>query len=338
MNFTPLVSPAVTPIDPNLRFQESTVTQEYFSPLTSPAIEAQNVETPRRTRLHISAPTGGSNALQGARSDESATASIHPRGAGRRDNRKHSMSGRTSGRIVRQSPLVKPQRRKQASLNVVPTGLAELTEHSQIAVGHTTETSPNSRGPYTNSDGSAQSSISPEPLSEALMPPPSLPRSAGKSPNLVAKSQSPVTANEPATPATLMRLTNQESSPQIRSLGSGRIFVPNNEFMEDIMLPEATATIGLPALTIDTSTSVVDDQSTPTLSAKTPKLSANSTPRTSTLHAQLKSPTDIVHKRTESRAGHSNKSRQNGTPSHVSPAIRPKISPSIQPLVPHSSK
>jgi hypothetical protein len=315
------------------------VPAEYFSPLTSPAIEAQNVQTRRRTRLHTSAPIGGSNALQGAQSVESATVSIPPRGASRRDNRKHSMSGRTPGRIVRQSPLVKPQgRRKQASLNIVPTGLADLTEHSQIAVGHTTETSPNSRGPYTNSDGSAQSSISPEPLSEALMPPPSLPRSAGKSPNLVAKSQSPVTANEPATPATLMRLTNQESSPQTRSLGSGRIFVPNNEFMEDITLPEAAATIGLPALTIDTSTFVVDDQSTPTLSAKTPKLSANSTPRTSTLHAQLKSPTDIVHKRTESRAGHSNKSRQNGTPSHVSPAIRPKISPSIQPLVPHSSK
>jgi hypothetical protein len=339
MTFTPLVSPAVTPIDPNLRFPDSTVPGEYFSPLTSPAIEAQNVQTRPRTRLHTSAPICGSDALQGAQSVETAAVPIPPRVASRRDNRKQSISGRNSGRIVRQSPVVKPQgRRKQASSNIVPTGLAELTGHSQIAGGHATEISPISRCPYTNSDGSAQSSISPEPLSEALMPPPSLPRSAGKSPNLVAKSQSPVTANEPATPATLMRLANQESSPQTRNQESGRIFVPSNEFMEDIMLPESAATTGLPALTIDTSMSIVDDQSTPTLSAKTPKLSAHSTPRTSTLQAQLKSPTDVAHKRIESRSGHSSKGRQSGTPSHVSPAIRPKISPSIQPLVPHSSK
>jgi hypothetical protein len=339
MTFTPLVSPAVTPIDPSLRFPDSTSQREYFSPLTSPAIEAQNMYSRRRTRQHISAPTSGSIASPGnVSSQKPPSSSGSARTSGRKDNRRPSVSGRASGRTVRQSPLMKPQgRRKQASLNISNAGLAELAENSQDVV-HPEEASPSYHGPYTNSDASGQSSISPEPLSEALMPPPTLPRSAGKSPNIVGKCQSPSTTNEPATPATLMRLPNQESSPQIRSQGSGRIQVLNNELMEDIMLPESAAAAGLPRLTIDTRKPNADDQITPTLSAKTPKLSANSTPRRSSTSVQVKSPTEVVHRRTESRSGHSSKARSGGANSHVSPAIRPKISPSIKPLVPHSSK
>lgn len=339
MTFTPLVSPAVTPIDPNLRFPDSTTPGDYFSPLTSPAIEAQNSHSHRKAGLQITTPKRGSVPSPVDQPVKTPTVPSSARVQNRKDSRKLSVSGRPSGRSVRPSPLIKPHgRRKQTSLNISPAGLAELAEHGQISTTHPVEASPNLRAPSTNSDGSGQSSISPEPLSEALMPPPSLPRSAGKSPNIVGKTQSPTAANEPATPATLMRLPNQESSPQIRNQGSGRIFVPHNEIMEDIMLPESATTTTLPPLTIDTTRSVADDEVTPTLSAKTPKLSANSTPRTSVVTTQVRSPTDVTHKRTESRAGNSMKARQGGAPSHVSPAIRPKISPSIKPLVPHSSK
>ncbi len=340
MTFTPLASPAVTPIDPNLRFSESMIPREYFSPLTSPAIEAQNVHSRRRARQHVSAPSTGSIASPIDQLGDKQKVSSSARATSRKDKRKPSSSGKAGGRTVRQSPLMKPQgRRKQTSLNLSPAGLTELAEQSQTAIAPTTDASPRFQRPSTGSDGSGQSSISPEPLSDALMPPPILPRSAGKSPNMLGKSQSPATANEPATPATLMRLRSQESSPHTRSEGAGRTFVPNNELMEEIMLPESAATTTrLPSLTIDTGKSFADDQLTPTLSAKTPKLSAESTPRTSALSTQVKSPTDPVHRRTESRSGHSSKARQGGAPSHVSPAIRPKISPSIKPLVPHSSK
>ncbi|KAF7507956.1 hypothetical protein GJ744_009853 [Endocarpon pusillum] len=338
MTFTPLVSPAVTPIDPNLCFPDSTTRGEYFSPLTSPSIEAQNGHPRRKIRLQITTPKRGSVTSPVDQSVETPSVPNSARGASRKDSRKLSVSGRASGRTVRQSPLIKPHgRRKQTSLNISPAGLTELAEHSQISNAYAAEASPNLRARSTNSDGSGQSSISPEPLSEALMPPPSLPRSAGKSPNIVGKNQSPITANEPATPATLMRLPNKVSSPPMRNQGSGRIFVPNNELMEDIMLPESATTTTLLPLTIDTTRSVADDEVTPTLSAKTPKLSANSTPRTSVATAQVRSPSDVTHKRTESRAGNSMKARQAGAPSHVSPAIRPKISPSINPLVPHSN-
>jgi hypothetical protein len=340
MIFTPLVSPAVTPIDPNLRFSESTIPGEQFSPLTSPAIEAQNMHWRRRARPHITAPTRASIPSPIDQVAETPTVPTPARNASRKDNRRLSVSGRGPSRTVRQSPLMKPQRRrKQASLNITPAGLAELAEHSQVVISPAAEASPTFQLPSTSSDGSGQSSISPEPLSDALMPPPpTLSRSAGKSPNLVGKCQSSAGATEPATPATLMRLPNQETSPQIRNQGSGRVFVPTNEFMEEIMLPESAASTGLPPLRIDTSNTIAIDQTTPTLSAKTPKFSAGSTPRTSAMSTQVKSPTEGAHKRTESRSLHPSKARQGGAPSHVSPAIRPKISPSIKPLVPHSSK
>lgn len=343
MTFTPLVSPAVTPIDPNLRFPEQTVHAEYFSPLTSPAIEAQNSHnTRKRTHPHSSKRPNGSITSPTDPPPETQTLPSSTRNTSKNNNRRPSVTGKAPGRTVRQSPLTKPQaRRKHPPLNISSAGLTELAEQSQVVVP-SAGLSPSHQGPSTSSDGSGQSSISPEPLSDALMPPPTLPRSAGKSPNIVGKSQGPTGANEPATPATLMRLQNQTSSPQTRAQGSGRIHARENEHMEDMMLPESAAsTHSLTPLTIDTSKAVVDDEITPTLSAKTPKLTSTSTPRMSAMRAQVKSPsTDTAHnhKRTESRSGHSTKSRQGSVVSHVSPAIRPKISPSIKPLIPQSSK
>lgn len=339
MTFTPLVSPAITPIDPTLHIPESTVRREYFSPLTSPAIQAQNAHLRQRAHHYVPAPVNGSNSSPIDQTVEASKMLSSARGAGKKDSRRPSVSGKASGRIVRQSPLTKPQaRRKKPSLTFPPAGLAELAENSQIAIPPAC-LSPNLQGPSSHSDGSGQSSISPEPLSDALMPPPTLPRSADKSPSLVGKSQAPATTDEPATPATLMRLPNQESSPQSDVQGSDHILAPHSEFMEEIMLPESAASDGLPPLTINTSTCVADDQLTPTLSAKTPKLSATSTPRMSATRRQVKSPsTNTAHKRTESRSGQTSKTRQGGAPSHVSPAIRPRISPSIKPLMPQSSK
>lgn len=333
MTFTPLVSPAVTPVDPCLRLPESTIPGELFSPLTSPAIKA------RRAHQRMAALSRGPIASPVDQSAEPPSGSHATRAASRRDNRRPSVSGKAPGRTVRQSPLMKPQsRRKQASLNIPPAGLAELAEHGQVGNAPAVEASSTPQGPATHSDGSLQSSVSPESLSDVLMPPPSIPRSVAKSPILAGQSQSPATVNEPATPATLMRLPNQESSPQTRNQASGRIFVPNNEFMEDIMLPESAASTGTPRLIIDIGKSITEDQDTPTLSAKTPKSSARSTPKTSNTSAQVKSPTELTSRRSESRLGNLSKSRQGGTSSHVSPAIRPKISPVIKPLVPHSGK
>lgn len=328
MPFTPLVSPAVTPIDPNLQHAEASVPGEYFSPLNSPALEAQSTLSRRRTYPHGSM-VGGSTTMDVAPARQ--TNGRTPRAAGRRDGRKNSAE-KANGRRASQTNGARPDVRwKQMSVRL---STDNLSHGNYLGPSTASATSPNRQGISSSSDGSGQSSISPEPISESLMPPPSLPRSAGRSPNIPARNQNSNHTSEPVTPATLMRLQNEKASPQILSQNRNVTFSAGNEFLEDIMLPESATT--LPQLTLDTRQDILDDDATPTLSAKTPKLSVNSTPRSTKL--QAKSPTTSSHRRGESRSSSSSKSRQPSTVPHISPAIRPKISPVIKPLVPSSSE
>src|SRR6186713_529554 len=48
MVFTPLISPAVTPLDTQFRMPDYAVPGEYFSPLSSPALQAQ-IHTSQRS-------------------------------------------------------------------------------------------------------------------------------------------------------------------------------------------------------------------------------------------------------------------------------------------------
>jgi hypothetical protein len=105
----------------------------------------------------------------------------------------------------------------------------------------------------------------------------------------------------------------------------------------DFMLPEA-ATSTRPTLGIDTSKVNDVDQSAPPLSAKTPKLSANSTPRHTLMSPDILSPsTSISQKLGDSKAASRNaKKRQSTSSAQISPMLVPKISPSIKPLIPSS--
>jgi hypothetical protein len=337
MTFTPLVSPAVTPIDPNLQLPEYTVPGEYFSPLTSPAIEAQRVSSRRKLNHHISAPTSGSIISPLESQGDNTSLPQSARISTRRESRKAPVSGKPHSRAVRQSPLMKPQgRRKQNSLTISPAGLAELAEQSE-SLAPLANHSLNHQGPPITSDGSGHESISPEPLPDTLMPPPSLPRPAARSPEIAATSKSSG-INEAATPSTLMKIHNQKTSPNLGTPTPPEATAGTNPMMEEIMLPESAATNGLRLSTIDSSMAALDDQGTPTLSAETPRVSAGATPRISSTSLKLKSPTGLAPLRAESRSGSTSKGRQGGTNSQVSPAIMPKISPSIMPLAPLSSK
>lgn len=108
--------------------------------------------------------------------------------------------------------------------------------------------------------------------------------------------------------------------------------------MEDIMLPDAAAS-GLRShfQEIDNTKLATDDDGTPVLSAKSAKVTASSTPRSSLAkHSSQESfskPAKI-----EGRGSRASKKRQSTTSATISPALRPKISPSISPLVPASGK
>ncbi|KAI9875582.1 MAG: hypothetical protein M1830_008321 [Pleopsidium flavum] len=348
MVFTPLVSPAVTPLDTQFRIPEYTIPGEYFSPLTSPALEAQNAAAHRsvygtaRSETSIGTSPIDMSLDMGA----SPASSMTPL---RKSRRKAPAATSRNPRTVLQSPAMKPQsRRKQPSSTVIPPKeVAEIMEDARNLKATSTNTG-TLPVPYTQ-DSSEAESISPEPLSEALMPPPATPRSgsAGKSPYLTAQhvgSRSapllPMT-NEPATPASLMKLRKQANR-----TGSMRQEEREGdlEIVEDITLPEAATS--RPFLPPINTAQANDDQTTPTLSARrTPKLGPTSAPLSTSSSIMpspqfraLASPTGSVARRMDSKpTGRASKKRNSTSSVHVSPALRPKISPSIKPLLPEGA-
>jgi hypothetical protein len=174
---------------------------------------------------------------------------------------KRSVTGR-----VRQSPTVRPGRRKATLTSFVPPKeVSELVEEAQRTRSHMLSSSgldvPHSR------DRSETDSISPEPLSD--MGPPPKPSSTTNSPAMIAqrKKHSGLGVT-PATPASLMRI---HPSP---TFGSTPELLP---MLDELTLPEAS--VEKPPLPHTDSTIHEDDQETPRLTArKTPKLTPLSTP------------------------------------------------------------
>jgi hypothetical protein len=320
-SWTPLVSPAFS-------IPEYTVPGEYFSPLTSPLLP------PHRQDTSPSVPnsdTGPTSSPIDPHPDTSTTAATSNT-ADKKHGRKSSTSARAPARSAKQSPLTKSQnRRKPNSINSSFTSISNVVSNRGLGG----KPGPSRNGQPGSSDGSGPDSVSPEPLTEILMPPPSLPRSAGRSPNIPAQIKSPRSTNEPATPSTLLK-RQDKSGAQFSPTANRDVDMPAVED-GDFMLPEA-ATSARPALEIDTRKVNDDDQSTPTLSAKTPKLSANSTPRNTILTPDIQSPrTTTSHKHGDSKPSSRNsKKRQSTSSAQISPMLVPKISPSIKPLMPSS--
>jgi len=360
--FTPLVSPAVTPLDTNFQYPDYAAPPDAFSPLTSPALRAQN--------------HAGQHSVYGAirGSDASDTTSpidpnldypIHTSAVPLRKSKRKTSSSSTKNpaRTVRQYPAMKPQRRKQPSSTIIPpkeiSGIIEEARKS----------TPGTRGPDGNlplpysQDSSGADSVSPEPLSEILMPPPATPKSnsASRSPYLDAKPKGPQDGQpasmpdangKPATPASLMKIREQagKANGARRKASSlkeqtAAAEADMEQIMEDIVLPEPAKEQALRP--IDTANANLES-STPTMSArKTPRCGPASAPITATSSAfpspqlgAMSSPTSAgPGKRAESGARVRDPKKRNSQGSvQVSPALRPKISPSIKPLLPEGGK
>ena len=367
MTFTPLVSPAVTPLDTQFRMPEYTIPGEYFSPLTSPALEAQN--HPAQHSVYGAVRSTGTSEMTSPIDMNidlgSAFGAQSPNLARKTIRKTSTASTKNPARAVRQSPAMKPQtRRKQpSSTSIPPKEVAEIIEEARRSKqnGSTPQSNPGKVAMPYSQDSSEAESVSPEALSEALMPPPATPRpgSAGKSPYLTGKlagSQSaPLLAmsNEPATPTSLMKIRKQAGKAPNRHHSSSNLReeatlaeADMEQIMEDIILPEPAALTKPNLPPINTSSANQDDQTTPTLSARrTPYFGPISAPPTATSSVfpspqLLPSPGDsISSKRAEPKStGRGSKKRNSTTSVAVSPALRPKISPSIQPLLPEGGK
>jgi hypothetical protein len=324
----------VTPHDARFQIPDFTVPGAYFSPLTSPALNAQSQQ--HHGHHQSQATTSGSSTGHSPVDVDMeilGEPAMVQQESGRRlrstNKRNAPRSANANGR-VRQSPIVKPGRRKATVSSLIPP--KEVTELMQEARGGR----PSSNGldvPH-NHDRSETDSISPEPMLSDMrdMRPPPKPTSLTQSPAMMAQMNGQ--GATPATPASLMRI---HPSPNL----SDTVEAP--PMMEDLTLPEAS--LERPALDrLDTI--IHDGEDTPGLSArKTPKLNPLSTPGAamtgrSPMIDAASTPTSPAFsmtngKKSDPKFARNAKKRNSTCSTLVSPALRPKISPSIKPLLPN---
>jgi hypothetical protein len=322
-SYTPTTSPVV-----NANY---TVPGAYFSPLTSPALEAQSYSyqsNPSVSSVATSSPIDIDVGMADANVSQPMPASMK--------SRKRPNPARSNSNRVQNSPIARPHRGRRSNLSVsMPENEArELIQD----------------GPRLNAPVSATDSVSPEPLNDASMPPPHRPASATPSPALLA-TQSAMNNQRlgPATPASLMKMQQQaRSSPRSGVMQSPGLTYDGHRdpMLPPLSLPEAAAGI---TMAIDPDLSLADHEFV-TTSRKTPKLGPLSTPsgsvtpaptlsRTSTSATSSPLTSSFPSSRKSEPKGRANKKRGSMSSSNlVSPALRPKISPSIKPLLPDGGK
>ncbi|CAG7921900.1 unnamed protein product [Penicillium olsonii] len=332
----PPVSPAMTPLEQQFRLPEYTIPGEYFTPLTSPALEAQNADS-NGYQFHARQVSDVGFVPTTAESNPLATTAPGSPSTLRKPNTRRRGSAAStrliSGRKVKQSPNILAQRKRSTLATNSEEFYNSLTQ--ELDANATKPLNQDVRSLQASSnEASGQDSVSPEPLSEPLMPPPALPAPRA-SPAITPQSSSPGGA---ATPALLMRMQrSQHVQDPSGKFGHAQLAEPDypDEVMEDISLPEAAAPQQQrprPSR-IETAIRTPSISSTPLL-APSPaydppsNLSIAPSPRTTA----MPSPSGPVPRRSDSKVA-SNRKRGSLSSTHASPQLRPKISPSIQPLM-----
>jgi hypothetical protein len=324
--------------------ERTTVPGAYFSPLTSPALKAQNNPHAQPYPTQYGATSGSSagaspNDVDMDMLEESAMTQQEQGRKLRSANKRNAPRSAATPARIRQSPIVKPRRPKATVASLIPPKeVSDLLDQAHVY-------RPSSSGAdvHRSRESSMADSISPEPLSD--MGPPPKPGSVTQSPAMLAQMrQVSGPGVSPATPASLMRI---HPSPTFNGLD-----MPPT--LDELTLPEAS--LERPPLSrIDTDLTKSED--TPRLSArKTPKLGVLSTP--SALSAQSGRPSPLqpspllnaistptspafsatMAKKSDSKTGRGSKKRNSVSSNLVSPALRPKISPSIKPLLPEGAQ
>jgi hypothetical protein len=365
--FSPLVSPAVTPLDQSFSLADSAygIHSTTFSPLVSPALHA----TTDSPLIYANHQNSSSNTAGSSPTEMDLDATLPPptpavsndtarKTAARKSGAAASKSARSNKPSVRQSPIVKPQhRRKPTSTSQVATHiLQELqsSSSSSSSAGASAQRlglAPQSARQSTMMSSSARSrgsvsdenaSVSPEPLSE-MLPPPLPSKSATQSPYIAASDKAPATAlpprgnMPPATPASLMRLpASAKASPNLGSGASSSKSTSPPDGIDDFRLPppvnpssESSNRTG--QLRIAPAIAAAPSSTASTRSsASAMTSSANSTPYLGPIHSACTTPRQTPQIQPKL-------SKKRASISTVSPALLPKLSPAIRPLLPGPS-
>jgi hypothetical protein len=332
MAFTPLVSPAVTPLESHFNMPEYTVPGAYFSPLSSPALHAQN----EHLAVYDARNSGTTNSPVDINPEthSAPASSVIPSKASKKAPQKPR-----SVRTVRQSPIVKPRKSKKSSTSIPAQALGDIIEPTNPQI--TRSKAASSSRSNASTEESENESISPEHLSDMAPPPVPTPGSAGRSPYITAQKENPrnqrLALGSPATPASLMRLTQ---SPQANGAGNSRDMDVDDQ-MEGFSLPEA-ATSSKPKLPpIDTQS---DGQITPTLASSgvktpgfqplpSPAFNRSRTAGSASQSPQINSMNGNGTGRQSAQSAARGAKKRSSSSVLASPALLPRISPSIKPLM-----
>lgn len=357
VQFTPMASPSTTPYHLHPDF---TVPGDFFSPLTSPALHAQNSQmhqqqfvpqiqgyyTNPSTATSSAAPSpvdpsGGDVEMggDGLAHSESATQTKKP-------SRRKPATPRTFAlNKVKQSPIQKPHKRKSVALSQMDTDA--VVQDAQ----RPSQTTPRSAGLQMPPplESSENESVSPEALNDIPMGPPPRPGSVHQSPAIVARNQG--VTGPAATPKSLLSMKSVHDASGPGSSGiSGQM---GQASLEDLELPEAADGQESQPSGLSIIQSTNSQEQTPRLAAsrKTPKLGPMSTPSGRAMSVSgspaispmtASTPAGLLKDRKDSKGARGTSKKRGSicttSSALASPALRPKVSPSIKPLLPEGSK
>ncbi|KAK3394816.1 helix-loop-helix DNA-binding domain-containing protein [Podospora didyma] len=350
MSFTPLVSPAVTPLETHFPIDtQFTVPGAYFSPLTSPALHAQNDALTIFDQRHGTATSSSPGEMD---LETSAPPLPNPAlGDLAKKMRKNATKTRSKTGI-KQSPISKPMRRKTATtpnLNaLVLSDLVESAEQAQDRHRHVSSSQPHTSASSTaGATDSENGSVSPEALTDMAqveMPPPPIPkpRSARPSPYIAPQTNGTSRPGmpSPATPASLMKLSSPTTRGSTARAGSQEPI--DTEHIETFELPESANFSNPKVLSINTNmptpTPAAQNEGlvkTPSLAPLPSPMSTRAPPTASANQSpQLKGRSGSDTRKTPLLLPKGSKKRPSVSSIQVSPALRPRISPNIMPLLP----
>lgn len=340
MAFTPLVSPACTPLDPIFKMDNTfNVPSAFFSPLTSPALLAQNDPSP----IYDYASQSHSNSPVEMDTETSRSFTSAPTEMAKR-TRKNGVTKMRSKPSIRNSPISKPQRRKAGPSPAIVSQV--LNEHEEWSSSSHLLPLPAASPDRSGEDAS----VSPENLD---MPPPPVPtrRSTSKSPYIQAQNEEPGTFNpsaksaensksiqvattdllHPATPASLMRFPASKTKKL-------------ETFVQEQASPDNIESLELPSPISKKQFALIEAQPNP---KKSPRIDTNLAKGASfqTLPSPvLTHPSSTTNRSPRIYPGSSGPAARKtpliaprgGRKGSIqsSPALLPRISPSIKPMIP----
>ncbi|KAH8176115.1 helix-loop-helix DNA-binding domain-containing protein [Sarocladium implicatum] len=372
MAFTPLVSPAVTPLDPHFNIDGGfTVPGAYFSPLTSPALRAQGDNSlmyDHSTHSNNSPVEHSPVAIDSAMSIEPHVPANQGTGLDlSKKARKNNAAKARAKQSIKSSPISKPMRKKTGPSPALVSQVVSEVEEGRLLQSSMLPL------PASSTEGSEDASVSPEALTD--MPPPPVParRSNSKSPYIQAQNGGyPTTMStptptqpaiagpvaslaeeqqpHPATPASLMKLpasrskrTSASNTPTSGTPATEHNDLSAIENMEDLELPESISNQSAAQKAQKKQPKRIDTAAasrTPNMGPVSAKTPSQAMPSPSQRPTGIMSTTQSPQLRPGSSGPTARKTPQlssresrKGSVQH-SPALLPRISPNIKPLLP----